>query len=162
MTDYAMFRRSTPYGIVLFILYVDDMIITGSCPVVITPLKWYLQSEFKMKVLGFLCYFLGIEVAYSSRSYLLSRQKYIVDLLDCATLSDPAVFVSPPIFIPMELHLKLRRDDGTPLPQSTWYREPVGSLIYLSATRSNISQVVHVLISLLVLPPQLIMRHYFV
>ena len=73
MADYAMFRRSIPYGIVLFIFYVDDMIITGSCPVAIAPLKWYLQSEFEMKVLGFLYYFLGIEVAYSSRGYLLSR-----------------------------------------------------------------------------------------
>ena len=30
MVDYAMFVRSTSHGIVLLILYVDDMVITGS------------------------------------------------------------------------------------------------------------------------------------
>ena len=45
----------------------------------------------------------------------------------------------------MEFHLKLRRDDGTPLPQPTRYRKLVGSLIYLFATCSNISQGVYVL-----------------
>jgi len=45
----------------------------------------------------------------------------------------------------MELHLKIRHDDGTPLPQPTRYRKLMGSLIYLFATRPDISQAVHVL-----------------
>jgi len=73
MADYAMFRLSTPHGIVHLILYVDDMVITGSDSVALASLKWQLYSEFKMKDLGFLCYFLGIEVIYSSRGYLLSN-----------------------------------------------------------------------------------------
>ena len=48
----------------LLILYVDDMVIIGSDPVAIASLKRHLQSEFEMKDLGFMCYFLGIEVAY--------------------------------------------------------------------------------------------------
>ena len=91
----------------LLILYVDDMTITGGDPAVITSLKRHFQFEFKMKDLGFLRYFLGIEIAYSSHSLLLSQQKYIADLLDRATMSDPAAFVSSFIFIPMELHPKL-------------------------------------------------------
>jgi len=43
----------------------------------------------------------------------------------------------------MELHLKLRRNDVTPLPQPAWYQELVGPLIYLFATRPDISQAVH-------------------
>ena len=99
-----------------------------------------------MKDLGFLRYFLVIEVAYSSRCNLPFQQKYIADLLDRATLSNPSVVAtSSSVFTSMELHLKLRRDDGTPLPQSTRYMELMGSLIYLSATRPDISQAVHVL-----------------
>src|SRR3954464_3141165 len=45
----------------------------------------------------------------------------------------------------MELHLKLRHDDGSPLPYPTRYRELVGSLIYLVATRPDISEAVQVL-----------------
>ena len=72
MVDYAMFRRSTLQDIVLFILYVDDMVITGSDPTNITYLKHHLQSEYEMKYLGFLRYFLGIKTAYS-RDYFPSQ-----------------------------------------------------------------------------------------
>jgi len=98
-----------------------------------------------MKDLGFLRYFLSIEIAYSSRGYLLSQQKYIANLLDRATLSDQVTFVSSFVFTPMKLRLKLRRDDGTLLPQPTQYRELMGSLIYLSVTHPYIFQAVHIL-----------------
>jgi len=57
---------------VLLILYVDDMVISGSDPATITFLKRHLQFEFEIKDLSFLCYFLGIKIAYSSRGFLLS------------------------------------------------------------------------------------------
>jgi len=145
MTDYAMFRHSTPQDICFSFLYVYDTVITGSDPATFTSLKWHLQSEFEMKNLGFLRYFLRICVGYSSRGYLLSQQKYIVDLLDRATLSDPTAFVSSSISTLMELHFKLRRDDGSQLPQPMRYRELVDSLIYLFAIFTDISHAVHFL-----------------
>src|SRR3954463_3783597 len=140
-----MFRRTTQSGIVILILYVDDMIITGSDSTAISSLKQHLQNEFEMKDLGFLRYFLGIEVAYSSSGYLLSQQKYIADILARATHHDSSVSDSASCNTPMELHLKLRHDDRSPLPHPTRYRELVGSLIYLAATRPDISQAVQVL-----------------
>ena len=106
------FGRSTPHGLVLLILYVDDIVITGSDPVAIASMKRHPQSKFEMKDLVFLCYFLDIQVVYSSRGYLLSQQKY-TDLLERATLSDPATHTSSFISTRIELHLKFRRDDGT-------------------------------------------------
>jgi len=94
---------------------------------------------------SFLRYFLGTEVAYSSRGYLLSQQKYIANLLEYATLSDPATPTSSSVSTPLELHLKLRRGDGTPLPQPIQYRKLMGSLIYLYAVRLDISQAIHIL-----------------
>ena len=40
--------------------------------------------------------------------------------------------------------MKLRQDDGDPLLQPTRYRKFVGSLMYLFATRLDISHAVHV------------------
>ena len=71
--DYAMFQRSTLFSVVLLILHVDDMIISESDPVAIASLKRHLQSEFEMKDLSFLHYFLGIKVACLSHGYLLSQ-----------------------------------------------------------------------------------------
>lgn len=65
------------------------MVITGIDSTIISSIKQYMQSEFEMKVLGFLRYFLIIEVAYSSQGYLLLQQKYITDIRVRATLQDP-------------------------------------------------------------------------
>src|SRR5436190_18199865 len=119
MADYAMFRHTTQSGIVILILYVDDMVITGSDSAAISSLKQHLQFEFEMKDLGFLRYFLGIEVAYSSCGYLLSQQKCISNLFAWATMHNLLVSASTSVHTPMKLHPKLHRDDDTPLPQPT-------------------------------------------
>ncbi|KAL0549434.1 hypothetical protein IC582_013916 [Cucumis melo] len=61
--DTALFTHHTPQGIVLLLLYVDDMIITGNDPQAISDLQHYLGQHFEMKDLGSLNYFLGLEVS---------------------------------------------------------------------------------------------------
>jgi len=47
----------------------------------IDSLKKYLQKQFQTKNIGFLKYFLGIEVVRSKKSIILSQKKYVLDLL---------------------------------------------------------------------------------
>ena len=101
------------------------------------------KSQFEMNGLGLLCHYLGIKVVYSSWDYLLPQKNYIFDILKCITLCDPSLIDSLYVYTPMELNLKLHKNDGDPLPQPTWYPKFVGALIYLSATWPNISRVVH-------------------
>ncbi|RVW42748.1 Retrovirus-related Pol polyprotein from transposon RE2 [Vitis vinifera] len=63
------------------IVYVDDLIITGDDVEEISRLQDQLSTEFEMKNLGGLKYFLGIEVARSRQGIFLSQRKYILDLL---------------------------------------------------------------------------------
>jgi len=57
------------------------MIITGDDSEEISRLQKQLATEFEMKNLGGLKYFLGIEVARSKQGIFLSQRKYILDLL---------------------------------------------------------------------------------
>jgi hypothetical protein len=54
----------------------------------IAQLKLELQHQFEMKDLGPLWYFLGIDVAFSPKGYLLSRSKYATNVNERARLND--------------------------------------------------------------------------
>ena len=57
------------------------MIINGNDKIDIKELKCYLTSTFKMKDLGPLTYFLGLEVSLSDMGIYLYQGKYAEDLL---------------------------------------------------------------------------------
>ena len=63
-----------------------------------------------------------------------------MDLLARSGLSDTRITATP-----MELHLQLRASDKTTLPDPSHYRHLVGSLVYLTVTRPDISHAVHIL-----------------
>jgi len=76
-----LFLKYNHGKITALIIYVDDMIVTGNDPNEISSLQRYLASNFDMKQLGDLKYFLGIEVARSKHGIFLSQRKYVLDLL---------------------------------------------------------------------------------
>jgi hypothetical protein len=132
--DSSLFIHSTSAGIVLLLLYVDDMVITGSDHASIQRLKQQLQSAFHMKDLGTLHYFLGLDVHSTSKGIFLHQHKYATDLISMAGLQ-----LANPVDTPLEVNVKYHRDDGDILPDPLLYRQLVGSLNYLTITRPDIS-----------------------
>ncbi|XP_048501252.1 uncharacterized mitochondrial protein AtMg00810-like [Beta vulgaris subsp. vulgaris] len=63
------------------IVYVDDVMVTGTNIDEIDALKSHLHQEFSIKDLGRLNYFLGIEVGYSTAGILLNQNKFSRELL---------------------------------------------------------------------------------
>ena len=86
-----------------------------------------------MKDLGSIQYFLGIEIVSSPKGYLLSQSKYIIDIVDHAHLIDTT----------LKVNVQYSSSNGNPLLEPALYRTIVGSLVYLTITRSNITNVVH-------------------
>ncbi|KAJ9548882.1 hypothetical protein OSB04_021425 [Centaurea solstitialis] len=137
--DSGLFTRTTDAGTILLLLYVDDMIITGSDSTGITLLKQSLSASFEMKDLGKLHYFLGLEVLSDSRGTYLCQAKYTSDLLSRAGITDKKV-----VSTPLEPNLHLTPNAGPPLKDPTLYRQLVGSLVYLTVTRPDIAYAVHI------------------
>lgn len=67
--DYSLFSKFTLQGSVHVLVYVDDIIVTGNDSLGITNLKHLLHTNFQIKDLGHLKYFLGIELARSSKGF---------------------------------------------------------------------------------------------
>ncbi|GJT04308.1 retrovirus-related pol polyprotein from transposon TNT 1-94 [Tanacetum coccineum] len=84
---------------------------TGSSTTKIQHLKSQLSSHFHMKDLGELNYFLGLEICKSEQGIFISQKKYTLDLLTEAGLSNAKSYK-----LPMDSHVKLQADMGTPLP----------------------------------------------
>ncbi|KAF3646642.1 hypothetical protein FXO38_19078 [Capsicum annuum] len=65
---------------------------------------------------------------------------YASDLVATAGLADDKV-----VYIPMEINTKYKKANGEPFSDPTLYRQLVGSLVYLTMTRPDISYAVQVL-----------------
>eukprot|EP00253_Pinus_taeda_P024063 PITA_24063 len=106
----------------------------------IASIKKELRKGFEMTDLGYVHYYLGIEVTQHPKSIFLSQKKYIGDLFNRFGMTE-----CNPLTTPMEQNLKLTSIEGKEFEHATKYRQLVGSLNYLSTTRPDISFVVRIL-----------------
>jgi hypothetical protein len=131
--DSSLFIQLGSSHKLVVLIYVDDLIIAGSNNDSITQLKRELQQQFSIKDLGSLKYFLGIEMAASSKGFFLNQRKYVIDLL-----KDADMLHTKPVANPLDSKLTLD-PSSEPLTSYTHYQKIVGKLIYLTITRPDIT-----------------------
>jgi hypothetical protein len=131
--------KKTDHGIVVIVIYVDDLIIIGDSDVDIFDLKKLLKQKFEMKDLGKLRYLFGIEVIQSLKGIWLLQRQYALN-----KLSKYGMTRCKPISIPLEQYVKLSANERDLVEDTTMYRHIVGSLIYMTITRPNLSYAVGV------------------
>ncbi|XP_019167155.1 PREDICTED: uncharacterized protein LOC109162905 [Ipomoea nil] len=119
------------------LVYVDHILVTSPDLHMIEDLKSWLDDAFKIKDLGELGYFLGIEARRDDSSLNLCHRKYALDIL-----SEAGFLGCKPINSLMVPGYHLHHDDGTILSGISSYRRLVGCLLYLTATRPDITYVV--------------------
>ncbi|CAN6717488.1 unnamed protein product [Malus baccata var. baccata] len=113
-SDSSLFVKHAGESVVILLLYVDDIIITGSSSAAITQITRHTNGLF------------------------LSQTKYIRDLLHKTEM-----FGSKSCDTPCLPYNRLLKDDGQPYNNPTMYRSIVGALQYLTFTRPDIAFSVH-------------------
>jgi histone deacetylase 1/2 len=133
-----MLRR--PDITMYLLVYVDDIIVVSSSHSAVGRLVHGLQSEFAVKDLGSLRFFLGIEVSDVSQGLALTQKKYALDILRRAGMLECKSASTP-----MTVTDCLSTADGDLLTsdEATTYRSIVGGLQYLLVTRPDISFAVN-------------------
>jgi histone deacetylase 1/2 len=139
--DSSLFILQRPEVVTFLLVYVDDIIVISSSASAPAQLVKDLRSEFVVKDLGQLHFFLGVEVTRpSAGGLLLSQRKYALELLRRS-----GMLKCKPAHTPMSASDKLSVLDGELLApdDATLYRSIVGGLQYLTVTRPDLSYVVN-------------------
>eukprot|EP00253_Pinus_taeda_P018743 PITA_18743 len=97
----------------ILVLYVDDLFLTGADPLIL-KCRRELASEFEMKDLTLMHYFLGLEVWQKLWETFLSQGKYVVKILERFGMMD-----CKPVTTPMELDFKKLRES---VEISSWHK----------------------------------------
>ncbi|KAJ0590748.1 putative RNA-directed DNA polymerase [Helianthus annuus] len=119
------------------LIYVDDIILTTSSDILRTKLMGSLASEFAMKDLGPLSYFLGVQVTRSANHMFLSQQTYARDIIARAGMQS-----CNSVATPVDTKPKLSATSSPTFDNPTLYRSLAGALQYLTFTRPDISYAV--------------------
>ena len=136
-SDPSLFTYHKDSKSLVLLLYVDDILLTGSDERLLEVLLQALHSRFAMKDMGYPKYFLGIEMEQHSGGIFLHQQAYVKDILHQAAMSD----CNP---MPTPLHAKMEDINTEPFSKPTYYRSLAGKLQYLTISRPDIQYAVNV------------------
>jgi len=136
--DSSLFIYKTKFVTCYFLVYVDDLVITGNDPIFVSSIIDQLSHQFSVKNMGQLHFFLGMKVIPTTTGLLLSQHKYIRDLLTKLNMHG-----AKEVTILLSTTTVLKLLDGTSSVDSTEYRSIIGALQYLSLTRPDISFTVN-------------------
>lgn len=70
--DYSLFTKGQGNNLIILLVYVDDILLAGPDLSVINTFKNELSDHFKLRDIGKLKYFLGLEIAHSQQGLYIS------------------------------------------------------------------------------------------
>jgi len=130
-------KNQGAHNFLILCLYVDDLMYTSTSEEMINEVKEAMIREYEMTDLGLMKYFLGIQIKQEPGRIFISQEKYIDDLLKKFQMKD-----CKPMPTPMITSEKMSKNDEVEKVNETNYQSLVGSLIYLTHTRSDIIHTV--------------------
>ncbi|XP_068211921.1 uncharacterized protein [Palaemon carinicauda] len=121
-------------NVVIILVWVDDLIVAASNKQLLYNVKQMLKDRFKMKDLGKLSHFLGIDFKQCDGTIKMNQRRYVCKILEKFDMSN-----CKPRHTPSEQKIECSGETLT----DCIYREAVGSLIYVMAcTRPDLCWIV--------------------
>ncbi|WZZ30847.1 hypothetical protein YC2023_014248 [Brassica napus] len=121
--DASLFVHTHGHIVTYVLVYVDDILVTGSDPAVVQQVLQSFAERFSINDPVDLHYFLGIEAVRTPQGLHLMQRKYVNDLLGKQSMVD-----AKPVSTPLPTSPKLTLAGGTLLNDAAPYRSLVGSL----------------------------------
>ena len=114
--DLSLFSYSSDNALLYFLVYVDDLITTGSDASHVDTIIQQFDSKFSTKDLRVLSFFYGVKVLVTPTGLLLSQQKYVIDLL-----CKHNMLGTKPVSTSLVVGTSLTAKDGVALVNATVY-----------------------------------------
>ncbi|KAK2457617.1 hypothetical protein QL285_004869 [Trifolium repens] len=138
-TDKTLFVRQEKGKLMIAQIYVDDIVFGGMTDALVKQFVNQMQSEFEMSLVGELTYFLGLQVKQMEDTIFISQSKYAKNIVKKFGMESATHKRTP-----ASTHIKLTKDEkGVSFDQSL-YISIIGCLLYLTASRPDISFAVGV------------------
>nr|XP_016456693.1 PREDICTED: uncharacterized mitochondrial protein AtMg00810-like [Nicotiana tabacum] len=134
LNDYSLFSKITPSSTVFIAVYVDDILLVGNDTSELDSIKSFLDNQFKIKDLGSIHYFLGLEVSHLPQGLLVNQHKYLKELLTEFHCDSASLVVTS-----LDMSIMLTPTSGDPLADASPYRRLIRKLNFLQHTRPDIS-----------------------
>ena len=131
--EHTLFVKAEGDNVLIVSVYVDDVIYTSSSMIMREAFKASMKKEFAMSDLGKMKYFLGVEVTQDKKGIFINQRKYASEVMkrfgmeQCNSVRNPTV-----------QGCKLTKEGAGSQVDATLYKQIVGSLRYLTATRPDL------------------------
>jgi hypothetical protein len=135
--DTTLFTLKHGNDFLLVQIYMDDIIFGGSSSTLVSSFQEMKENEFQMSMLGELTLFLGIQGKQTKEGIFIHQAKYTKDLMKKFNMAE-----LKPVSTLMSTTTALDPNENGDAVNQREYRSMIGSLLYLTVTRSDIQLTV--------------------
>lgn len=136
----SLYRKRKDKKRLLVAVYVDDLLVAGSCLGLIHAFKTEMSKMFDMSDLGKLTYYLGIKMIQFDGGITLKQERYARKILEDTRMDECNA-----VYIPMDAGLVLSKAEEEKDVDERDFRRNIGCLRYLLHSRPDLSFAVGVL-----------------
>ncbi|GJU35212.1 retrovirus-related pol polyprotein from transposon TNT 1-94 [Tanacetum coccineum] len=131
--DPTLFIYREGKELLLIQVYVDDIIFAASTPKLCDLFVKIMCTKFKMSMMGKISFFLGLQISQNHRGIFINQSKYALE-----SLKKYSFDYCDPVDTPMVEKSKLDEDKKGEAVDPSHYRDIIGTLLYLTASRPDL------------------------